>query len=113
MKVNGFNYLIILIVVCAFAATGCNKEGETAAVITITTDDNKPVSGAKVYLHADGVSGPGDFDTTQTTDASGVTKFIFKLEAIYTIEATKDTLFGVGSVRLEKGNTVEETVIIY
>lgn len=114
MKTNVINYLLIIIITASIAVTGCKRPEKPEAVITVTTADDKPVSGATVFLHANDVPDkPGDKEYTGTTDAAGQAYFKFDLEAIYTIEATKDSLYGMGTVRLEMDEIAKKTVIVY
>lgn len=114
MKINVFNYLlIILISLATINITGCRRPAKPEAIITVTTVDETPVEGATVFLHAnDAPSKPGDKEFTATTDAAGQAYFKFDLEAIYTIEATKDSLSGVGTVRLVMDEIAKKTVIV-
>jgi hypothetical protein len=111
-------FLSIFILVISSFAVSCQKEGPANCVIEVITEDKKPVSGAKVYLHAkDAMPTPGEFEQEGITDASGKASFTFKLEAIYTVEASKGdsingSYYGMGSVRLEQKKTVNQTVVV-
>ncbi|HET6245545.1 MAG: hypothetical protein H0V01_03510 [Bacteroidetes bacterium] len=113
MKLNIFKCLLILIAAATITITGCRRPAKPEAIITITTVDKKPVSGATVFLHANDATKPGDYEYTLTTNGAGQAHFKFDLEAIYTIDAKKDSLFGQGTVRLIMDEVVKQTVIVY
>lgn len=95
-------------------STGCKKDTECDATITVIDVNGVPVPGALVKLTATGQNGPGDVVDQQTTDAFGKTHHTFKLPAIFNIEATSPpkTNNNADVIRLEIGETVEKTVTI-
>ncbi len=114
MKTNAINYLLIIIITASTTFVGCKRPAKPEAIITITTVDAKPVSGATVFLHAyDVPNKPGEKEFTEKTDASGNAYFKFDHEAIYTVEATKDSLYGTGTVKLEMGEIAKKTILAY
>jgi hypothetical protein len=104
--------LILILIVPVILIFSCKKRGETKAIITVVTENDKPVAGATIELHARDIDPPGVIEETKTSDSQGRADFVFKNEAIYTVEAVKDTLYGIGTVRLEPHKTVEATVIM-
>jgi hypothetical protein len=107
--------ILSLLLVFTLAFSACKKDGPTGCVITIKDLKERPVKGAAVLLHAKDMpeeKKEGDLVWKQTTDAQGKAYFEIPLEAIYTIEATKSSLYGKGRVRLKPNEVVEETVII-
>jgi|GEM_PF-1305056 len=97
--------------------TGCKKDTECDATITVLDANGVPVPGALVKLTATGQNGPGDVVDQQSTDAYGKTHHTFKLPAIFNIEATHQgppakTNNNADVIRLEIGETVEKSVTI-
>ena len=114
-------FLFGIVFLLIFNFSNCRKKEKTAnAKITVTDTLNKPVRNATILLHARDAypkKGAKDLEQTGTSDASGMAEFVYKLEAVWSIDAsivkgTDTTLFGKGTVRLVMGETVEKTVIM-
>lgn len=94
-----------------FSSVSCKKTTECTAIITVVDSLGIPVSGATVRLFAN-VNPVGVVESIQPTDLSGNSTHKIKLEAILDIEAKKDSLSGIGIIRLEPGKKVNKTVTI-
>jgi hypothetical protein len=115
MKVLIASLSLLTCFLLMITTTGCKKQGPTGCVITAKDVDNTIVVGANIYLHAKDVPPPikkGDFEYNAITDSEGKAYFDIPLEAIYTIEATKDSTYGWTTVRLIKDKSVEVSVIL-
>ena len=79
-------------------------------VVDIVGDD---VPGATVRVHCDTVKNSGCVvDNKQTTDESGQTIHYFDYEALLTIEAEKDSLYGRGIADLIRGENLIVKVVV-
>ena len=107
------------------AISGCNKDQQTIATITVVNDDGEPVPGASVRLYAVSSETPPPpneirFDTTQVTNGTGKASFDFTDYyekgqagfAVLDIEASKGSLEGEGIIKIEELKINEETVVI-
>lgn len=105
-----------LLFLLSVSVTGCKKDTECDATITVRDTNGVPVVGALVKLTAVGQSGPGDVVDQQNTDASGQTHHSFKLPAIFNIEATTTTPPRTNNnadvIRLEIGESVTKEVTV-
>ncbi len=119
---------IIFVVSTNYYFISCKKNTDCKARVKCVYQDGSPVEGAAVRLYAT-VKTPANGTTTAdikangTTDGGGTVSFVFKLPAIYDIEAIKvaaatgtavgsTTLTGIGIIKLEEGKTVEKTVTV-
>lgn len=100
---------------CVFGLSSCSKNAECTAVITVVDTAAKPLSGASVKLYYAPPAGSSatPVTTVQSTDGSGKTTFVFKLQAIFDIDVTYTgtTATKVGVIKLEPGETVNKTVV--
>ena len=107
------------------AISGCKKEQQTIATITVVNADGEAVPGASVRLYAVSSQTPPPpqdvrFDTTQVTNGTGKVSFDFTDYyeegqagfAVLDIEASKGSLEGEGIIKIEEMKTNEETVVI-
>lgn len=105
-----------LLFLLTLTVTGCKKDTQCDATITVRDTNGLPVAGALVKLTATGQNGPGDVVDQQNTDASGQTHHSFKLPAIFNIEATTTTPPRTNNnadvIRLEIGESVTKEVTI-
>jgi Ethanolamine utilization protein EutJ (predicted chaperonin) len=105
-----------LLFLLALTVTGCKKDTQCDAIITVLDTNGVPVAGALIKLTAVGQNGPGDVVDQQNTDASGQTRHSFKLPAIFNIEATTTTPPRTNNnadvIRLEIGESVTKEVTI-
>jgi hypothetical protein len=100
-KFTGLLVLVLMITV-ATSTTGCNKNKECKAVITVIDPSGSPMSGAAVDLKS------GDVTLSSTTDGAGTANFTTELPMILDIYVN-----GVGTgrvARLEEGKTDNVTV---
>ena len=115
----------IFAVMVFVAISGCNKDQQTIATITVVNDDGEPVPGASVRLYAVSSETPPPpneirFDTTQVTNGTGKASFDFTDYyekgqagfAVLDIEASKGSLEGEGIIKIEELKINEETVVI-
>ncbi|MFM7235011.1 MAG: hypothetical protein ACKO7B_17065 [Flavobacteriales bacterium] len=115
----------IFAVMVFVAISGCNKDQQTIATITVVNDDGEPVPGASVRLYAVSSETPPPpneirFDTTQVTNGTGKASFDFTDYyqkgqagfAVLDIEAKKGSLEGEGIIKIEELKINEETVVI-
>ncbi len=107
------------------AVSGCKKDQQTIATITVVNSDGEAVPGASVRLYAVPSETPPPpneirFDTTQVTNGTGKVSFDFTDYyqegqagfAVLDIEASKGSLEGEGIIKIEEMKTNEETVVI-
>ena len=107
------------------AISGCKKDQQTIATITVVNADGEAVPGASVRLYAVSSETPPPpqevrFDTTQVTNGTGKVSFDFTDYyeegqagfAVLDIEASKGSLEGEGIIKIEEMKTNEETVVI-
>lgn len=97
--------------------TSCEKKTDCQVVIKTVDQQGFAFSNAKVKLYANvknstGATVEADLKAEGTSDASGQTKFTFKLPAILDIKCQLDTMGGVGIIKLEEGKTVEKEIIM-
>lgn len=118
--VSGFFLLMVFV-----AVSGCKKDQQTIATITVVNADGETVPGASVRLYAVSSQTPPPpneprFDTTQVTNGTGKVSFDFSDYyeegqagfAVLDIEASKGSLEGEGIIKIEEMKTSEETVVI-
>ncbi len=113
-KVGLLSTLILsgLLLSFLYSLPSCQKNMDCKAVITILDTLSRPCANAAVSLQYNTVSaGPQTTTvTTQNTDGTGTTTFIFKEPAIYDVDVTykgkRDTL---GIIKLVQGSTVSQT----
>ena len=107
------------------AISGCKKDQQTIATITVVNADGEAVPGASVRLYAVSSQTPPPpqdvrFDTTQVTNGTGKVSFDFTDYyekgqagfAVLDIEASKGSLEGAGIIKIEELKINEETVVI-
>lgn len=115
----------IFAVLMVIAISGCKKDQQTIATITVVNADGEAVPGASVRLYAVSSQTPPPpqdvrFDTTQVTNGTGKVSFDFTDYyeegqagfAVLDIEASKGSLEGEGIIKIEEMKTNEETVVI-
>lgn len=108
------NLFLFILLGFTLILLSCKKE-KCVALITITDEQSNVIPDATVRLYFTDTSSSGatgNVDETKITAINGQAEFTFDLEAILFIEASKDTLFGSGIVRLVLDETVEETVVL-
>lgn len=118
--VSGIFLLMVLV-----AVSGCKKDQQTIATITVVNADGETVPGASVRLYAVSSQTPPPpneprFDTTQVTNGTGKVSFDFSDYyeegqagfAVLDIEASKGSLEGEGIIKIEEMKTNDETVVI-
>jgi hypothetical protein len=107
------------------AVSGCKKDKQTIATVTVVNEDGEVVPGATVRLYAQSSleTPPPNalrFDTTQVTNATGKVTFDFSDFykegqagfAVLQITATKGSDEGEGIIKIEEMKVNEETVVI-
>jgi len=91
----------------------CPKNTECKAVVTCKDQNGNAVKGADVILYAEvKPSVKGDIKAHGVTDANGKVSFVFKLPAIFDVDATVNSKTSTGIIKLEEGKTAEETIIV-
>lgn len=92
--------------------SSCQKNSECTAVITVVDTVGSTLSGASVRLYYDPKNGKGFVESTQSTDGSGKTTFVFKLQAIFDVDVTYSgkTASKAGIVTLQPGSSVSKTI---
>lgn len=117
-KKNKLSKLLVALIlgILAFASvntlSSCRKNKDCTAVITVIDTAGAVLNNASVRLYYDPNNGNQKFiETTQATDASGKTTFVFKLQAIFDTDITYGgkTAKKAGIVMLEPGSTVSKT----
>lgn len=103
------------------AATGCNKEKDTKAIIHVNDPDGHPVAGAYVKLYANIAYPLGDASRLKReglTESDGSVEFDYTQQykqgqagfAVLDILTYKDTLYAEGIIKILEEETNEETV---
>ena len=101
--------------------TSCRKNTDCIATVHCVDSVGAPWSGANVQLYAivrtsNGGTVQADMKANADTDGDGKVKFTFKLPAIYDIKATSKkgtkTWVGTGIIKLEEGQTSDQTVTL-
>ena len=107
--------LITLIIPLLLSVTACHKNTECSAAVTVVDSVGKPLANASVTLWYNSTASGGktQITTTQVTDGTGATTFVFKLQAIYDVDVT---YLGVkkqklGIIKLEPGQSVSKTIV--
>ncbi len=98
-------------------SSSCEKNTDCKLIIKTQTQNGTIVGGATVKLFANVKTSSGstveaDLKAEGVSDGSGSSSYTFKLPAILDIKAVRDTLDGVGIIKLEEGKTVEKTVYL-
>ena len=102
-----------LVLATALMLMACQKNTDCKATVTCKDQNGAPVANAKVLLYAEiKPNVRGDIKAEGVTDAEGKTSFIFKLPAIFDVNAQVNSKEGKGIIKLEEGKTVEETVVV-
>ncbi len=109
--------IIIWASLLVFAFSACQKKTDCTANITCNDAQGKPMNGVEVRLFATvktstNTTKIADVKATGITDQSGKVSFIFKLPAIFDINATVGTASTTALIKLEEGKTTEKTVEI-
>lgn len=114
----------LVLIAFAVVGTGCKKEKDTRARITVQKEDGARVAGAYVKLFANPIPPlQSDFSRlTQEgmTDGSGQVEFDYTAFykqgqagfAVLDIVSFKDSLVGRGIIRINEEETNEETVTL-
>ncbi len=118
LKKNKLSKLLVALILCflAFASvntlSSCRKNKDCTAIITVIDTAGAVLNNASVRLYYDPNNGKGFVESTQATDASGKTTFVFKLQAIFDTDITYGgkTAKKAGIVMLEPGATVSKTL---
>lgn len=92
--------------------SSCRKNTDCTAVVTVVDSVGATLSGASVRLYYDPKNGKGFVESTQSTDGSGKTTFVFKLQAIFDVDVTHsgNTATKAGIVTLQPGSSVSKTI---
>lgn len=99
--------------------SSCTKETDCKAVIKCVDSTGAGVANATVLLYATvknstGTTYTADVKADGVADNNGEIDFLFKLPAIYDINATlvidTKTITGLSIIKLEEGKTVEKVV---
>ncbi len=110
-----------LVVLSLISFSSCVKKTDCGATVICTDQNGSPVANAKVKLFATVKPSPSttviaDVKADGVTDADGKVKFVFKLPAIFDINATYavngSTLSSTGIIKLEEGKRTEKTLTL-
>lgn len=105
--------IIALLFVTQIFLCSCPKNTECKATITCKDSNGESVKGAEVFLYAEVKKNvEGDIKAHGVTDANGKVSFVFKLPAIFDVNATVNSKTSKGMIKLEEGKTAEETIIV-
>ncbi len=109
--------LVIGLFAIVFITPSCKKITDCIAIIHVIDTAGKPVSGVTVTLYKTNVTQyngvTANVSDVKITDASGTSTHTFALPAVLDITAAITGRTGKGVVRLQEGETVEQTVRIY
>ncbi len=112
-------FATIITVLATLVFTNCQKKTDCKATIICNDSQGKPVNNAQVRLFANvkttgtpPVTRTADVQASGTTDENGKVTFIFKLPAIFDVNASVGTATASTLIKLEEGQTTEKTVEI-
>ena len=110
----------VFALVIVVTVISCQKEKATIAVIIVKNNSGQVVPKAFVTLFPEPtISSQGNLPNpsltnTERTDANGIARFTYDMEAILNIDVVKyegnDTLVGTDIIRLLKGKSVTKAV---
>ncbi len=116
-KINAFHLLSVIVLgllafTFVFPLSSCQKNSDCTAVVTIIDTVGTPLASASVRLYYDPKNGKKFVESTQATDGSGKTTFVFKLQAIFDVDVTYGgkTAVKAGIVTLQPGSSVSKTI---
>ena len=110
---NSIKFLSSLLLLSAVTLTSCNKDKSCKATVECKDQNGNAVKGAKVFLYAEVKKNiKGDVKAEGVTDDNGKVSFIFKLPAIFDVNATVNSKEATGVIKLEEGKEVTETVTV-
>jgi 5-hydroxyisourate hydrolase-like protein (transthyretin family) len=109
--------IIIAAGLLVFSFSACQKKTDCTANITCNDTQGKPMNGVEVRLFANvktstNTTKVADVKATGVTDKDGKVSFIFKLPAIFDVNASVGTSTATALIKLEEGKTTEKTVEI-
>ncbi len=109
MKILSGLFLISIISL----STSCDRDKSCKATVECKDANGQAVKGAEVYLYANiKPNVDGDIKAHGVTDDNGKVSFIFKLPAIFNVNATVNSKKANGMIKLEEGKEITETVTV-
>ncbi len=107
----------ILVIILSLFVISCSKDQTCRAQITIVDKNGIAVSGAVVKLYVPPSVVPNtNVESIKTTNANGLAEFAYKDPVILTIKATTLSPNRINDtsdiIKLDRGKTVQKTVII-
>ncbi|MEI6815400.1 MAG: hypothetical protein WCL14_02225 [Bacteroidota bacterium] len=117
-----FGVLLLIGALTAVFIPSCKKNTDCTAIIHVIDTAGKAVPNAIVILHKTNVTQyngvTANVSDTKVSDVAGETSHTFQLPAVLDITVKTDTTklpirIGSGVVRLQEGETVEQTVRVY
>ncbi len=109
--------MVIGLVATFFISPSCKKNTDCTAIIHVIDTAGAVVSGATVTLYKTNVTQyngvTANVSDVKISDGSGVTTHVFALPAVLDITAVIAGKTGKGVVRLQEGESVEQTVRVY
>lgn len=108
------NILSGLFLVAAIAINfSCDRDKSCKATIECKDSNGQPVKGADVMLYAEVKHNvKGDVQAQGKTDENGRVSFIFKLPAIFDVDAKVNSQSAKGIIKLEEGKESTETLTV-
>jgi hypothetical protein len=104
----GIFITVVLVVIGCLSRCAKDPDMVVTIFVKLKNDTNIVVSDARVVLSKE------DVEVVGYTDANGKFVHTFKLKMMLDVEATKDTLFGRTTLRLnEPGKRYRKTVFVY
>lgn len=113
MKKNIIGSIIFGVLILVLSS--CVKKTDCTANITCNDTQGKPMSGVEVRLFANvktslNTTKVADVKASGVTDKNGKVSFVFKLPAIFDINASVGTASTSAIIKLEEGKTTEKLI---
>jgi hypothetical protein len=110
---NSTKFLSGLLLMTAVAFTSCNRDKSCKATVQCKDANGQPIKGADVLLYAEVKPNvKGDIQAQGKTDENGRVSFIFKLPAIFNVNAQVASKEAKGMIKLEEGKETTETLTV-
>lgn len=112
---NMKNIFSLCVLVFIVVLSACQKNTDCTANIICKDAQGKPINGVEVRLFATVGANPkkiADVKANGVTDKDGKVSFIFKLPAIFDVNAAVGTTTASTIIKLEEGKTTEKVLEI-
>jgi len=107
------NIFSLALVTGILVLSACQKKTDCTANIICNDAQGNPVNGVEVRLFATVGTNPkkiADVKANGVTDKDGKVSFVFKLPAIFDVNAAVGTTTASTIIKLEEGKTIEKVI---